>query len=91
MHGCRLFYIRSVDSVYGALRDVQATWRGHDPEGELLIEASTSAVIAFWQNAYVVGTMLAPFGFHALTWNVVTISLRQELVPNGLLGRVNSS
>ena len=35
--------------------------------------------------------MLALFGFHALVWNVVTISLRQELVPDNLLGRVNSS
>lgn len=57
----------------------------------LLIEASTSAVIALWQEAYVVGTMLALFGFHALVWNVVTMSLRQEMVPDGLLGRVNSS
>ncbi len=57
----------------------------------LLIEALTSAIIALWQDAYVVGMMLALFGFHALVWNVVTISLRQELVPDGLLGRVNSS
>ena len=49
----------------------------------LLIDASTPAIIAICQDAYVVGTMLALFGFHALTWNVVTISLRQELVPDG--------
>ncbi len=57
----------------------------------LLIEASTSAVIALSHNAYVVGTMLALFGFHATVWNVVTISLRQELIPDILLGRVNGS
>ena len=57
----------------------------------LLIEASTSAVIAVSHDARLVGTMLALFGFHAIVWNVVTISLRQELIPDGLLGRVNGS
>ena len=57
----------------------------------LLIEASTSAAIALSHSAYVVGAMLALFGFHAIVWNVVTISLRQELIPDGLLGRVNGS
>ena len=57
----------------------------------LTIEASTAGVIAFSHDAYVVGTMLALFGFHAIVWNVLTISLRQELVPDSLLGRVNSS
>ena len=34
--------------------------------------------------------MLALFGFHAIVWNVVTISLRQQIIPERLLGRVNS-
>ena len=57
----------------------------------LVIEASTMSVIALSHDAYLIGAMLALFGFHAIVWNVLTISLRQELVPDGLLGRVNSS
>ena len=57
----------------------------------LVIEASTAGGIALSGNAYVVGAMLALFGFHAMVWNVLTISLRQELVPDNLQGRVNSS
>ncbi len=84
----------AVGGVLGALcagRVVGWLGAGTTMRGGLLVEASTSAVIALSHNAYVVGTMLALFGFHAIVWNVVTISLRQELVPDGLLGRVNSS
>jgi MFS family permease len=35
--------------------------------------------------------MLALFGFHTIVWNVVTISLRQQIIPERLLGRVNSA
>lgn len=35
--------------------------------------------------------MLALFGFHAIVWNVITISLRQQIIPERLLGRVNSA
>ena len=84
----------AVGGVLGALcagRVVGWLGAGTTMRGGLLVEASTSAVIALSHNTYVVGTMLALFGFHAIVWNVVTISLRQELVPDGLLGRVNSS
>lgn len=56
----------------------------------LLIEATTPAIIAFAQDPYVTGAMLALFGFHAVVWGVFTTSLRQELIPEQLLGRVNS-
>lgn len=84
----------AVGGVLGALSAGRlAGWLGAGTtmRAGLLIEASTSAVIALWQETYVVGTMLVLFGFHALVCNVVTMSLRQELVPDGLLGRVNSS
>jgi MFS family permease len=57
----------------------------------LLIEASTHLVLALARSPLVVGAMLALFGFHAITWNVISVSLRQELVPERLLGRVNSA
>ncbi len=34
--------------------------------------------------------MLAGQGFAATMWNVVTVSLRQQVVPAHMLGRVNS-
>ncbi len=37
-----------------------------------------------------VAVMLAAQGFAVTLWNVVTVSLRQQLVPAPLLGRVNS-
>ena len=41
-------------------------------------------------NAVVAGVALAAFTFTAIVWNVVTVSLRQTLIPDELLGRVNS-
>jgi MFS family permease len=38
----------------------------------------------------VVAALLACQGFAAAMWNVVTVSLRQRVVPGQLLGRVNS-
>ena len=34
--------------------------------------------------------MLAFEGFTAILWNVVTVSYRQRVIPDALLGRVNS-
>jgi len=42
-------------------------------------------------NAYVLGLLLAVIGFFSSLWNVVTVGLRQSLVPARLLGRVNSA
>jgi MFS family permease len=56
----------------------------------LMIEAASTGVIALSREPLVVGAMLALFGFHAIVWNVITISLRQQIIPERLLGRVNS-
>ena len=48
-------------------------------------------VLAFapnWEVAWLVGAFEM---FIAITWNVVTISMRQEIIPDRLLGRVNSA
>ncbi|MEU4698231.1 MFS transporter [Nonomuraea dietziae] len=41
-------------------------------------------------NAVVLGGLLAVNGFVTMLWNVVTVGLRQQIVPSDLLGRVNS-
>jgi predicted MFS family arabinose efflux permease len=57
----------------------------------LIIEASTHLVLASSRSPLLVGAIFALFGFHATTWSVISVSLRQELVPARLLGRVNSA
>jgi MFS family permease len=48
------------------------------------------AVIASTENPFVVGAMFASMGVVMVIWNVITVSLRQSIVPERLFGRVNS-
>jgi hypothetical protein len=57
----------------------------------LVIESSTHLVLALTRSPVLVGAIFALFGFHAMTWSVISVSLRQELIPARLLGRVNSA
>lgn len=52
--------------------------------------AVSSLVIALTSDPYVVGGMFAVQGFLVMVWNVITVSLRQTIIPDRLLGRVNS-
>ncbi|MBW3618873.1 MAG: MFS transporter [Actinobacteria bacterium] len=54
--------------------------------GSVAIPIATGAS----SDAFVVGALSAGFGFTAVIWNVVTVSLRQTIIPDDLLGRVNS-
>ena len=47
-------------------------------------------LIALTSNAYVVAVALFLEMIGALLWNIVTVSYRQRLIPDDLLGRVNS-
>jgi MFS family permease len=47
-------------------------------------------VVALTSDAYLVGVMGAIGGVVGIVWNVVTVSLRQAIIPDELLGRVNS-
>ena len=48
--------------------------------------------LALWLTSSVVvaSAMLAFEGFTAILWNVVTVSYRQRVIPDALLGRVNA-
>jgi MFS family permease len=48
------------------------------------------AATATTSSAMVTGAAFAAFSFTGIMWNVVTVSLRQTLIPDPLLGRVNS-
>lgn len=47
-------------------------------------------VIGLTSNPIVVGVMFAIEGFVTVVWNVITVSMRQAIIPDRLLGRVNS-
>jgi len=60
-----------------------------------LLTALATNVVAFVgiglsPNTAVLGAFLAINGFVTTLWNIVTVSLRQQIVPPELLGRVNS-
>jgi MFS family permease len=55
-----------------------------------VVEAAAFVGIGLAPGPVVVAALLAVQGFAVTVWNVVTISLRQRIVPAHLLGRVNS-
>ncbi len=55
-----------------------------------LVDAAAFVGIGLAPGPVVVAALLASQGFAAAMWNVVTVSLRQRVVPGHLLGRVNS-
>lgn len=56
----------------------------------LLGPALAFAAVATSSHAIVVGVLFAGIAFIGVSWNVVTVSLRQVIIPDRLLGRVNS-
>ena len=54
------------------------------------INAAVFVGVGLAPDPAVAALMLAGQGFAVTMWNVVTVSLRQQIVPSHLLGRVNS-
>ncbi|HST65517.1 MAG TPA: MFS transporter [Mycobacteriales bacterium] len=83
----------AVGSVVGGLVNARVVARiGALPALVVALAANVPvfAGIGLSPDAVVLGTLLALNGFLTTLWNVVTVSLRQALVPAGLLGRVTS-
>lgn len=55
------------------------------------IEAAVPAALALSRAPVLAGAVLAFFGCHAVVWGALLSSLRQELTPAGLRGRVESA
>jgi MFS family permease len=55
-----------------------------------LVDAAAFVGIGLAPDPAVVAALLAVQGFSVTMWNVVTVSLRQRIIPGHLLGRVNS-
>ena len=83
----------AVGSVAGGLLNPMVTrWLG--PLPSLIVAGAVDAAafvgIGLAPGPAVAALMLAGQGFAVTMWNVVTVSLRQQVVPAHLLGRVNS-
>ena len=55
------------------------------------VSAASMLVPGLWAQPVAVAASLAVGGFGGLAWNILTVSLRQSLIPDELLGRVNSA
>jgi MFS family permease len=83
----------ALGSLLGGLVGARVVaWAGARPA--LLTALATNVVvfvgIGLSPNAIVLGVLLAVNGFITTLWSIVTVSLRQQIVPSELLGRVNS-
>ncbi|WP_394198954.1 MFS transporter [Litoreibacter albidus] len=58
--------------------------------GALAIFPLPFVILALTSNPWLAGCALFLEMASGITWNVVTVSLRQRLIPDALLGRVNS-
>ncbi len=56
----------------------------------ILVSGITLAAIGLANSAILVWVMFAIGSVFIVLWNVITVSLRQSLIPDQLLGRVNS-
>lgn len=57
----------------------------------LLLGALTLGGLALSTRPIVAGVLLALYILHAVVWNICSLSLRQQLVPDDLLGRVGGA
>ena len=56
----------------------------------IIVCAASEIVMGAVPNRWVAGAMYALQGLGSVVWNIVTVSLRQRIIPSELLGRVNS-
>jgi MFS family permease len=59
--------------------------------GVLVLEVLTAGLIGLVTSWPVTLVLLAAEGAGAIVWNVITVSLRQQVIPDHLFGRVNAA
>ncbi|MDT0309394.1 MFS transporter [Streptomyces sp. DSM 44917] len=57
----------------------------------LAVDVVVYAIAGLASHAVLVGAAMSVSGFGVVLWNVVTVSLRQTVIPDHLLGRVNGA
>ncbi len=56
----------------------------------LLLSAALLLLVPLAPNGWLLAAVFVAFEMAGITWNIVSVSLRQRLVPDALRGRVNS-
>lgn len=80
-----------VGGLLGALlaaRVVRAIGPGNTIRVTLLTQIAAMATYGFTSSPWVAGLLMVAFGALITAWNVVALSLRQELTPDDIRGRV---
>jgi MFS family permease len=83
----------AIGGVLGGLFAARLTARVGQARSLLVVIAGQGifvGAVGFMDKPIPVGSVLAVNGFLGVWWNVITVSLRQQIVPDHLLGRVNS-
>ena len=88
-----LFSAGAVGSLVGtvfATRIIRRFGPGRALVTAVVLSGLLDLGVALTSNAYLVGLYGAAGSLLAIVWNVITVSLRQAIIPDELLGRVNS-
>jgi len=83
----------AVGGIAGGLlgeRVVRRMGAGTAAQWMLFASIPAFAAMALAPSAWVLGLILAIFEFCGLVWNTVSVSTRQRMIPDRMLGRVNS-
>jgi MFS family permease len=56
----------------------------------LVVDGVVTIAMGFCSQAWLVAALSVLSGVFIVTWNVITVSLRQRIIPDHLFGRVNS-
>src|SRR5580693_2358607 len=84
----------AVGSVLGGLLNPRVTRRLGQVPSLVIAMGAVSVIyvgIGLAPNAPVLAVLEVCNGFMVTMWNIVTVTLRQRIVPNDMLGRVNSA
>lgn len=78
--------------VGGWFGDRIVAWLGPCRTAQTMLVASIPAFLAmaYAPNALALCVIFAVFEFTGIVWNTVSVSYRQRLIPDALMGRVNS-
>lgn len=82
--------VGSLAASFVAERTERTVGRARLLAGCVALSGLSYLAMALWSHLAVVAAAFAVTGVAAVLWNVVTVSLRQRIVPDHLLGRVNA-
>lgn len=74
--------------AFGASRIVKRIGSGNTLRLSVSLQVVATLVMGSVSNAWIAGATLALYGFLITSWNIVSVSLRQELTPDDMRGRV---